>query len=60
MKKIVLKVHPRDNVIVALRDLEKAEIIDFEGFQYEMQEKVQAKHKFYTEDLPQGSEVIMY
>jgi altronate hydrolase len=60
MKKIVLKVHPRDNVIVALRDLEKAEIIDFEGLQYEMQEKVQAKHKFYTEDLPQGSEVIMY
>ena len=60
MKKIVLKVHPKDNVIVALRDLEKAEIIAFEGSQYEMQEKVQAKHKFYTEDLPKGSEVIMY
>jgi altronate hydrolase len=60
MKKIVLKVHPKDNVIVALRDLEKGEIIDFEGSQYEMQEKVQAKHKFYTEDLPKGSEVIMY
>ena len=60
MKKIVLKVHPKDNVIVALRDLEKGEIIDFEGSQYEMQEKVQAKHKFYTEDLPKGGEVIMY
>ena len=60
MKKIVLKVHPKDNVIVALRDLEKGEIIDFEGSQYEMQEKVQAKHKFYTEDLPKGSEVFMY
>lgn len=60
MKKIVLKVHPKDNVIVALRDLEKGEIIAFEGSQYEMQEKVQAKHKFYTEDLPKGSEVIMY
>ena len=60
MKKIVLKVHPKDNVIVALRDLEKGEIIAFEGSQYEMLEKVQAKHKFYTEDLPKGSEVIMY
>ena len=60
MKKIVLKVHPKDNVIVALRDLEKGEMIAFEGFQYEMQERVQAKHKFYTEDLTKGSEVIMY
>ena len=60
MKKIVLKVHPKDNVIVALRDLEKGEIIAFEGSEYEMQEKVQAKHKFYTEDLSKGSEVIMY
>ncbi len=60
MKKIVLKVHPKDNVIVALRDLEKAEIIAFEGSSYEMQEKVQAKHKFYTENLLKGSEVIMY
>jgi len=60
MKKIVLKVHPNDNVIVALRDLEKGEMIEFEGSQYEMQEKVQAKHKFYTEDLSKGSEVIMY
>ena len=60
MKKIVLKVHPKDNVIVALRDLEKGEVIEFEGSQYEIQEKVQAKHKFYTEDLAKSSEVIMY
>ena len=60
MKKIVLKVHPKDNVIVALRDLEQGEKIEFEGSQYVMQERVQAKHKFYTEDLAKGSEVIMY
>jgi len=60
MKKIVLKVHPKDNVIVALRDLEQGEKIEFEGSQYVMQERVQAKHKFYTEDLTKGSEVIMY
>ena len=60
MKKIVLKVHPKDNVIVALRDFEQGEKIEFEGSQYVMQERVQAKHKFYTEDLTKGSEVIMY
>jgi len=60
MKNIVLKVHPSDNVIVALRDLQKDEIIEFEGNQYVMQQKVEAKHKFYTEDIPQGGEVKMY
>ena len=40
MKKIVLKVHPKDNVIVALRDLEQGEKIEFEGSQYVMQERV--------------------
>ena len=60
MKNIVLKVHPADNVIVALRDLQKDEVIDFEGNQYVMQQKVEAKHKFYTEDIPQGGEVKMY
>ena len=60
MKSIVLKVHPADNVIVALRDLQKGEVIDFEGNQFVMQQKVEAKHKFYTEDIPQGGEVKMY
>ena len=60
MKNIVLKVHPSDNVIVALRDLQKDEVIEFEGNQYVMQQKVEAKHKFYTEDIPQGGEVKMY
>ena len=60
MKNIVLKVHPADNVIVALRDLQKDEVVDFEGKHYVMQQKVEAKHKFYTEDIPQGGEVKMY
>jgi altronate hydrolase len=60
MKNIVLKVHPADNVIVALRDLQKGEVIEFEGNQFVMQQKVEAKHKFYTEDIPKGGEVKMY
>jgi altronate hydrolase len=60
MKNIVLKVHPTDNVIVALRDLQKDEVIEFEGNQYVMQQKVEAKHKFYADDISQGGEVKMY
>ena len=60
MKNIVLKVHPSDNVIVALRDLEKNEVIDFEGNQFVIKQKVEAKHKFYTEDIQKGGEVTMY
>ena len=60
MKNIVLKVHPNDNVIVALRNLEAGELIEFEGQTYQILESVEAKHKFYTEDIPQGGAVTMY
>ncbi|HSF46405.1 MAG TPA: UxaA family hydrolase, partial [Chitinophagaceae bacterium] len=56
----ILKIHPKDNVIVALRDLRQGDMINFENEVYVMQEDVPAKHKFYTEDLAKGSEVIMY
>lgn len=59
MKKI-LKIDPLDNVIVALKDLEKGEVVVLENESYELLEKIPAKHKFYTTDLPAGSEVTMY
>jgi altronate hydrolase len=60
MKNIVLKVHERDNVIVALTDLEKGSEISFEGEEYKLVDKVLAKHKFYTSAIKKGGEVIMY
>lgn len=60
MNELVLKVHPSDNVIVALRDLSAGQIIEFEGQTYQLPYPVSAKHKFATEDLPEGGEVIMY
>lgn len=60
MKNIVLKVQERDNVIVALTDLEKGSEISFEGEEYKLVDKVLAKHKFYTSDIKKGGEVIMY
>jgi altronate hydrolase len=60
MKRTVLKVHPKDNVIVALKDLQQGEIVAYDGEQYQIQEKVAAKHKFFTHDMNAGDSVIMY
>ena len=56
----VLKLHPKDNVIVALQNLKAGEIVDFEGVSYEIQHDLDAKHKFVTEDLAVGDHVTMY
>jgi altronate hydrolase len=56
----VLKLHPKDNVIVVLQSLKANEIIDFEGVNYTIQHDIEAKHKFVTEDLAIGDSVIMY
>ena len=60
MKHKVLKVHPEDNVIVALTNLSKGETISFEGVDYLLQEDIPAKHKFFMQDMKAGDEVIMY
>lgn len=60
MKQRVLKVHPQDNVLVALTNLEPGEVITFEGKEYLLQDRVPAKHKFATEALEPGDEVTMY
>jgi altronate hydrolase len=60
MKQIVLKVHPKDNVLVALRDLAKGETIAYEGEQYTANEKIPAKHKLFTQHMNAGDSVIMY
>src|SRR5882757_11125593 len=59
-QQIVLKVHPSDNVLVALTNLEKGSTLSFEGQEYTLQETVKAKHKFATTDLAPGDSVIMY
>lgn len=60
MKHSALKIHPKDNVIVALRDLKKNEVISIDGEDYTLLEDIPAKHKFYTRDFSSGSEIIMY
>ncbi|MES3019026.1 MAG: altronate dehydratase family protein [Bacteroidota bacterium] len=60
MKQNNLKVHPEDNVIVALTDLHKNDSISYDGEVIVLQDDVKAKHKFTTVDLSAGSAVIMY
>jgi altronate hydrolase len=60
MKNAVLKIHPKDNVLVALKDLSQGQEIDFNGSKYLLKTDVAAKHKFTTQDLNPGDDVIMY
>jgi altronate hydrolase len=56
----VLKVHPKDNLLVALTDLFKGEIIIYNDEKITLLDDVKAKHKFLTTDLNPGEEIIMY
>ena len=60
MKKKILKVHPSDNVIVALTNLSAGETVQLEEQTFILKDNVEAKHKFFEVDLKAGSQVIMY
>lgn len=55
-----MKIHAKDNVIVALANLSKEEPVYFEGTDYVLQEDIPAKHKFFVQDMKAGDEIIMY
>lgn len=56
----VTKVHPKDNLIVALTDLLPGETLNYEGEIYEIRERIAAKHKFVSRDMEPGDELYMY
>lgn len=60
IRNLVVKMHPKDNVLVALTDLAKGENISFNEESFLLQDAIKAKHKFYTNNLLAGDEVIMY
>lgn len=60
MKNKLLKVHPGDNVIVALTNLSKGEVVNYNGEDFVLQNDIPAKHKFVTTDLKTGDIVYMY
>ena len=55
-----LRVHPEDNVIVALRDLAVGDTVSVDNREFTAQEAIAAKHKFAARDLAPGDTVVMY
>jgi altronate hydrolase len=60
MKQKLVKVHPDDNVLVALTDLPKGETVKYREEEFILQDDIPAKHKFVTTDLNEGDIVTMY
>lgn len=56
----ILKIHPADNVLVALTDLKAGEQIYFNGSSVTLAENIPAKHKFVMEALPEAGQITMY
>lgn len=59
-KNSFLQIHPDDNVLVALQDLPKGQVIEWNDSQIVLQEDIRAKHKFFITDLNVDDEVLMY
>jgi altronate hydrolase len=60
MKQKVLKIHPEDNVLVALQNLAKGELILYANEEYILKDEIGAKHKVFTQDMHTGDKIIMY
>ncbi|MAM18206.1 MAG: altronate dehydratase family protein [Christiangramia sp.] len=60
MNNKLIKVHPDDNVAVALVDLWQGDKIEFEGEQLIILADVQAKHKIALTKLHAGDKIYMY
>ena len=60
MKHNVLKIHPDDNVLVALKDLKEGEEIRYNGSSFSLTDDVPAKHKFITQTLHKDDVITIY
>lgn len=60
MKTPFLKLHARDNVLVALQDLPAGTLVHNGKDSFPLTTSVPAKHKFVVRDMALGDEIIMY
>src|SRR5512147_1256179 len=56
----VLRIHPADNVLVALTDLRKGDEVNSAEETIVLRSDVPAKHKFAIRDLLPGDRIVMY
>ena len=55
-----LKIHPKDNVVVALNDLPAGTLVYIDNNEFLLRQAIAAKHKFFINEMFPGDEVIMY
>lgn len=56
----ILRLHPKDNLIVAIQNLEGREVFDIDGDSVSLKEDIGEKHKFSLKTLNEGDLVYMY
>ncbi len=59
-KSAFLVIDPKDNVLVALRNIPKGSTIKINGSAIELTEDIPSKHKMFMCDLNTGDEIYMY
>src|SRR5690349_25145942 len=60
MNSRVLQIDPRDNVFVALANLNSGESVEFNGRSVTLVSDVPAKHKLATKAFAPGDQILMY
>jgi altronate hydrolase len=60
MPQKILKIHPADNVLVALTDLTAGDMVIYNNSVVTLTEYIPAKHKFAEQEILPGQEIIMY
>ena len=56
----ILRIHPSDDLIVALRPLKAGESVSLEGQTWTLRTDMAAKHKFAARDFSSGDRAVMY
>lgn len=56
----VIKIHPSDNVMVALADVKAGEAVTYKNENYNLIDNIPAKHKFAITDIGKDEPVWMY
>ena len=60
ISKEYVQIDPKDNIIVAIKDLKRGTTVELNGINIVLKEDIQGKHKFALIDFDAGKDIIMY
>ena len=55
-----IKIHSRDNVIIALKDFSVGDVIEVEGKRVIVINDIEKGHKIAIDEIPSGTDIIKY